>query len=323
MSSETDNAHNDVHRKRWTRRSVIGLTGAMGAAAVGGGFANAARSAGLVAGGDFERAVRLKPPEPPQIPGAYTPGSLYVALYGFPGSRSLGALGEQGPEASVARARRIAEQYAGFGQPVVPTFEIIATVASAFAGGDGNYSNEFPTSKFEPWVAAAAANRLHVVLDLQSGRARFPDQVRELAPLLARPHVSVALDPEWRVTSGRPGGGRIGTVDANEVNETIQIVDEMVRQRGLPPKMLIVHQFTPSMITNKQAISGTPNVQVVIHMDGFGSLALKRSSYARVVADLPVGALPGWKNFYDEDRPTPTAQQTVDNAPRPTFVSYQ
>jgi hypothetical protein len=302
---------------------MIGLTGAMSAAAVGGGFANAARSAALVAGGDFESAVRLHPSEPPPMPGTFTPGALYVALYGFPGSRTLGALGEQGPEASVARVRQIADQYAGFGQPVVPTFEIIATVASAFAGSDGNYSNEFPTSKFEPWVAAAAVNRLHVVLDLQSGRARFPDQVRELAPLLARPHVSIALDPEWRVTSGQPGGGRVGTVDASEVNETIQIVDEMVRQRSLPPKMLIVHQFTPSMITNKQAIRGTPNVQVVIHMDGFGSLALKRSSYARVVADLPAGALTGWKNFYDEDQPTPTAQQTVDNAPRPMFVSYQ
>lgn len=302
---------------------MIGLTGAMSAAAVGGGLAKAVRSTGLVAGGDYERAVRLDPPEPREVPGAYTPGSLYVALYGFPGSRTLGVLGEQGPDAAVVRARQVANQYEGFGQPVVPTFEIIATVASAFAGSDGDYSNEFPTSKFEPWVAAAAANRFHVVLDLQSGRARFPDQVRELAPLLAQPHVSVALDPEWRVSSGRPGGGRIGTVDASEVNETIQVVDEMVRQQGLPPKMLIVHQFTPSMITNKQAISGTPNVQVVIHMDGFGSLTLKRASYARVVADLPAGALTGWKNFYDEDRPTPTAQQTLNNAPRPMFVSYQ
>ena len=93
--------------------------------------------------------------------------------------------------------------------------------------------------------------------------------------------------------------------------------------RDLPSTMLVVHQFTASMITNKQAIRGTPTVQVVIHMDGFGSLSLKRNSYARVVVDLPAGALTGWKNFYDEDQPTPTAQQTIDNAPRPTFISYQ
>ena len=58
--------------------------------------------------------------------------------------------------------------------------------------------------------------------------------------------------------SGQPGGGRVGTVDASEVNETIQIVDEIVRQRGLPPKMLIVHQFTASMITNSRPSAARP-----------------------------------------------------------------
>jgi hypothetical protein len=115
----------------------------------------------------------------------------------------------------------------------------------------------------------------------------------------------------------------VGTVDAAEVNESVQLLDALIRRRGLPPKMLIIHQFTPSMITNKLAIRGTANVQVVFHMDGFGSLTLKRGSYARVVADLPEGALTGWKNFYDEDRPTPTPAQTLDNEPRPMFVSYQ
>ncbi len=121
----------------------------------------------------------------------------------------------------------------------------------------------------------------------------------------------------------RPGGGRIGTVDASAVNEAIQVVDEIIRARQLPRKMLIVHQFTPSMITNKRAIQGNDKVQVVIHMDGFGSLTLKRGSYERTVADLPDGTLTGWKNFYDEDRPTPTAAQTLANEPQPMLVSYQ
>ena len=46
-----------------------------------------------------------------------------------------------------------------FGRPVVPTFEIIATVASSSAGSDGDYSNEFPNSKFQPWIDAARAHR--------------------------------------------------------------------------------------------------------------------------------------------------------------------
>lgn len=272
----------------------------------------------------MERATRINPPDAPLPPGSYVDGSLYVALYGHPGSTRLGALGEQSVAATVQRARQMAQTYEGFGRPVVPTFEILASVASAFAGADGDYSNEFSIDKFLPHLDAAALNGFHCVFDLQTGRSRFPDQAREYEALWLHPHASIALDPEWRVDApGRPGGGRIGTVDAGEVNETIDYIDSIVRAHRLPRKMLIVHQFTPSMITNKRSIRGTENVQVVLHMDGFGSLTLKRGSYGRVVADLPAGALTGWKNFFDEDRPTPTPSETLANDPVPMFVSFQ
>jgi hypothetical protein len=77
------------------------------------------------------------------------------------------------------------------------------------------------------------------------------------------------------------------------------------------------------MITNKELIRGTDNVQVVLQMDGFGSLELKRGSWGRMVRSLPAGAFTGWKNFYDEDRPTPTAAETMANEPQPRYVSYQ
>jgi len=43
------------------------------------------------------------------------------------------------------------------GEPVVPTFEIITTVASSGPGSDGNYSNESAVEKIRPWVDAARA----------------------------------------------------------------------------------------------------------------------------------------------------------------------
>lgn len=265
-------------------------------------------------------AVRLDPPKPQ---GGFDPAARYVALYGHPGSTTLGALGEQELARSIDRTLAVAAQYAPFGRPVVPTFEIIATVASSAAGADGDYSNEFPASKFEPWIEAAATRGMHVILDLQPGRATFPSQAREIETLLLAPHVSLALDPEWRVGPNQTPVNRIGTVDAAEVNQTIAYVDDLVRRHRLPPKMLVVHQFTPSMITNKASIRGTPNVQVVLHMDGWGSLPVKRASWGRMVADLPPGALTGWKNFYDEDRPTPTPAESVAVTPAPTLVSYQ
>lgn len=268
-----------------------------------------------------EPARRVDPPAPR---GAYDREARYVALYGFPGSSVLGSLGEQDAEAGVRRAQEVARPYADFGRRVVPTFEILASVASSQAGADGDFSNEFAPSRFRAHLEAAAAAGMHVVFDLQPGRSRFPDQAREYEALWSLPYTSIALDPEWRVgPTERPGGGFIGSVDAAEVNETIDYVDGVIRRHGLPPKMCIVHQFDPSMITNKERIRGTDLVQVVIQMDGFGTLAMKRGSWARTVADLPPGAFTGWKNFYDEDRPTPTPAQTMANEPHPRYVSYQ
>jgi hypothetical protein len=256
--------------------------------------------------------------------GTFRDDALYVALYGHPGAPVLGSLGEQDVDAAVSRARRVARDYTSSDQPVVASFEIIATVAAANSGADGDYSNEFPESTFEPWIDAAADADMHVVLDLQPGRDTFPSQLAEIERLLAYPHVSLALDPEWRVgPTERPGGGRIGTVDGTEVNETVEALDALVRRHDLPPKMLVVHQFTDSMVTNRSIIRGTDNVRVVFQMDGFGSLSLKRGSWDRMVSDLPPGALTGWKNFYDEDQPTPTPDETLAQLPAPTYVSFQ
>jgi len=269
-----------------------------------------------------ERPVRVDPPEAVP-PGGFALGNLYVSIYGHPGSPVLGVLGEQGVDETVARARRVAADYAGLGRPVVPTFEIIGSVASAFPGSDGDYSNEFGAEKFLPLIEAAQRNGIHVIFDLQSGRSTFLQQAQENEAVLSFPHVSLALDPEWRVSSGRPGGGRVGTVDAVEVNATVAWLDELIRRKNLPPKMVVLHQFRTTMITNKPDIPGTANCQIVMHMDGFGSLALKRGSWARMVADLPPNALTGWKNFYDEDTPTPTPLETLDNEPRPMLVTFQ
>ena len=307
---------------RLTRRRVLAGTAAtLAAAAAAGSIAAISNTSIDTRATATKPAVRLDPPDPV---GGWLPGTLYVALYGHPGSSTLGALGEQDVGAAVERARAVAAQYDPFGRPVVPTFEIITTVASSSAGSDGDYSNEFPASKFQPWIDAARANGMHVILDLQPGRATFPSQAREIEGLLAQRNVSLALDPEWRVgPTERPGGGRIGTVDGIEVNATIDYLDGVIRRFALPPKMLVVHQFTPSMVTNKSIIRGTPRVQVVFQVDGFGTLPLKLGSWNRMVADLPPTALTGWKNFYDEDRPTPTPAESLSVTPTPVYISYQ
>ncbi|MFK8024282.1 MAG: hypothetical protein AB8G26_10015 [Ilumatobacter sp.] len=320
---EAADADDRTTRPLTRRRLIVGgaITGAAALAA----SSTAQALADEISGGARATASPRRVRAPDRLPpGSYEPGTLYVALYGSPGSTQLGALGEQSVEATVARARAVAAGYNDLGRPVVPTFEIIGSVASAFPGADGDYSNEFPASKFLPLIEAASDNAFHVVVDLQSGRSPFFEQILEYEEVLSFPHVSVALDPEWRFDApGIPGGGRVGTVDAVEVNRTIAWLDDLVTRKRLPTKLVVLHQFTPSMVTNKAQIRSTLNCQVMMHMDGFGSLPLKRGSWGRMVDDLPPGALTGWKNFYDEDNPTPTPEETLDNEPRPMFVSYQ
>lgn len=131
-------------------------------------------------------------------------GRTYVALYGKPGTRALGVLGEQGTAATIRRVKRLAASYRPHtSRTVVPALEIIATVASRGAGKDGNYSAESSVASLRPLVTAARKAGVHVVLDLQPGRSSFLTQAKRYRSLLVQPHVSLALDPEWRLSPDR------------------------------------------------------------------------------------------------------------------------
>ena len=247
-----------------------------------------------------------------------------VAMYGHPTTSQLGVLGEQGPSEGVARLRSIAEGYDADGAEVVLAFEIIATVASAQAGRDGDYSNETALDDIRPWIETAAENDMYVVLDLQPGRTDFLTQAKQYEELLRLPHVGLALDPEWRLKPGQVHLRQIGTVDAAEINEVVRWLAELVRTEALPQKLLVLHQFRFSMITNRELIETPPELAVLVHMDGQGPINTKYSTWDALTGEPDADRFWwGWKNFYDEDSPTPTASQVLARTPLPLFVSYQ
>jgi hypothetical protein len=264
-----------------------------------------------------------------QLPGGgqlILPGKRYIALYGHPGSQALGVLGEQGPQASVARAAELASQYAA-ARPddvMVPTFEIITTVASSAAGADGDYSNESTLEHVRPHVDAAAANGVYVVLDLQPGYTDFLTQAKRYEELLVLPHVGLALDPEWRLAPGQRHMEQIGKVSAAEVNAVADYLASLVRERALPQKMLLLHQFKTFMLEDRASIvADRPELAVITQMDGHGAPSTKLETWRVILQDPPAGMAFGWKNFYDEDSPTLSPAATMAVEPTPVFVSYQ
>ncbi|MCY3575697.1 MAG: hypothetical protein OXH53_00115 [bacterium] len=247
-----------------------------------------------------------------------------VALYGHPATSGLGVLGEQGPDAGVERIRSIAEGYDADGSVVLPTFEIIATVASASAGADGDYSVGTYRDDIRPWIETAAANDMYVVLDLQPGRTDFLTQAKIYEEFLRLPHVGLALDPEWRLKPHQVHLEQVGTVDSAEINRVVEWLAGIVREEALPQKLLIVHQFQFSMITNREHIDTPPELAVLIQMDGQGSMRAKYASWNSLTGEPDADQFYwGWKNFYDEDHPNATTEQVLELTPTPVFVSFQ
>jgi hypothetical protein len=253
-------------------------------------------------------------------------GHLYVAIYGTPGAPVLGVLGEQGLEATIARAEAVAEPYRSLTDlQVVPSLEIITTVAAGSAGGDGDYSNELDPEGIRPYIDAAAAAGMYVVLDLQPGRSDFLTQAKAYEELLRLPNVGLALDPEWRLAPDQVPLAQIGRVEASEVDSVSTWLADLVQSEGLPPKMFVLHQFRLSMLQDRDSIRrDRPELEFLIHVDGQGSQPDKQATWAALHEGAPEGVAWGWKNFYDEDQPMLTPAETMaEVAPLPDLVTYQ
>ncbi|MBO0984360.1 hypothetical protein [Rathayibacter sp. SD072] len=253
-------------------------------------------------------------------------GHLFVAIYGTPGAPVLGILGEQGLEATIERAATVAEPYRALTPlQVVPSLEIITTVAAGSAGGDGDYSNELPADGIRPYIDAAAAAGMYVVLDLQPGRSDFLTQARAYEELLRLPNVGLALDPEWRLAPDEVPLVQIGRVSAAEVDSVTTWLADLVRDAGLPPKMLVLHQFRSSMLQDRSSIRrDRPELEFLVHVDGQGAQPDKQATWNALHRDAPEDFAWGWKNFYDEDLPMLTPAQTMaDVSPLPDLVTYQ
>jgi hypothetical protein len=209
---------------------------------------------------------------------------------------------------------------------VQPALHLIAVVAQGTPGKDGKYRQRADTALIERVYGWARSRGALLFLDVQLGRSTLEEELPRLIPFLKRPDVHLGLDPEFAMgTKGTPGT-RIGTLDARDVNEAIDVLADLVTSDSLPPKILVVHRFTRDMLTHYQRIRVDPRVQIVIDMDGWGPPWMKRESYRRYVARYPV-EFTGFKLFYHNDTKAGdrlmTPAQVLALFPRPVYIQYQ
>ena len=263
-----------------------------------------------------------------QLPGGgqdIVPMHRLVALYGEPGVPALGALGQQGISASVARAKQLAASYQALSKtPVVPAFEIIATVATAAPGADGNYSFQTPVASLRPWVQAATAAGMYVILDLQPGRASFLAQARAYQSLLRLPNVGLALDPEWKLQPRQLPLQQIGSASITEVNSVVNWLAQLTAQYRLPQKLMELHEFKLGEIADEKRLdTHNDDLAIVMDMDGQGTPAMKQATWGAITATAPPGVSFGWKDFFVKDQPMLNPAQTVTAAPQCVVISYE
>lgn len=243
-----------------------------------------------------------------------------VAFYGAPGIPAMGVLSHRPIEETLTRLRAEAAEFATADTPVLPAFEVIATIAQNHPGDGGDYTRPVSSTEISEYIEGARSIGGITILDFQPGHGDLHEQLLAVEDLLIEPDVHVAIDPEWDMPDGLVPGSEVGHTTAAELNTLMGYLDGLIRDYNLPRKLFIAHQFQDQMIRDRSELSPPETVQLVLHMDGHGAPAQKIDKY-QLLADGRFHD--GFKLFYDRDIPLMTAAQVLAVDPDVEFISYQ
>lgn len=260
---------------------------------------------------------------------AILPFKRILAYYGNFYSTKMGILGEYSEEEVL---RRLASTTAMWNAadpttPVIPAIEYIAMTAQGTAGADKMYRAVMPDKEIDKAYAMAQKINGILILDLQVGLSTLQQELPKFKDYMMRPDVHLAIDPEFSMKTGKRPGTVIGTESSSDINYVINYLSDIVKENKLPPKVLLVHRFTEKMVTEANLIKPTPEVQVVIVMDGWGSKQLKKGTYKAVIESEPV-QFTGIKLFYKNDLKGASTgllspAEVLNFKPKPIYIQYQ
>lgn len=261
--------------------------------------------------------------------GAILPFKRVVAYYGNLYSKKMGVLGEYEPDVVLEKLTAQVKEWedADPSTPVQPALHYIAVVAQGDPGKDGKYRARMPDSEVDKVIEMAKKINAIVFLDIQVGLSNINAELPTLEKYLKLPNVHLGVDPEFYMRDGKKPGKYMGTMDASEINFAVDYLSKIVKENNLTPKILVIHRFTQKMVTNYKNIKIVPEVQFVLHMDGWGGKAKKIGTYNQFVYKEPV-QFTGFKIFYKTDvKEKGTTIFTPDELlklnPRPIYIQYQ
>ncbi|WP_207492094.1 hypothetical protein [Aridibaculum aurantiacum] len=266
---------------------------------------------------------------PYPVAGAVLPFNRIIAYYGNLYSTRMGILGELPKQQMLKKLQGEVDnwQKADSSIPVIPALHYIAVTAQSAPGKDGKYRLRMPFHQVDTIVNWAKEIDALVFVDIQIGLSSLQNEVPELEQYLKMPQVHLGIDPEFSMKGGQTPGRVIGSFNADDINYVINYLSGIVRDNNLPPKMLVIHRFTQGMVTGYDKIKPTPEVQVIMDMDGWGDKILKRSTWQRYIYREPV-QFTGFKIFYKNDTKNGSGQlfspqELLQLTPKPLYIQYQ
>jgi len=247
-----------------------------------------------------------------------------VTYYGHPYDDRMGILGEYDPAVMIQKLKEQTAAYtaADPARPGLCTVELIASVAQGSPGKDGLYIARTPTAEIEKWAQLTQQQGCLLMLDIQMGYDTVDNDIKAILPFLQRPHVHLALDPEFHVAKGKIPGESFGSVSSTEVAGAMKTLQGLVKQYNLPDKILVLHQFREDMLPDKENIKPMANIDLVVMMDGWGLPQAKIANYGAFVRDEPI-QYGGIKLFYKQDDPMLTPAEVIQLDPSPLVIIYQ
>jgi len=261
--------------------------------------------------------------------GAILPFNRVIAYYGNLYSTKMGALGEYPEDIMLSKLQEEVKKWtlADPEIPAIPALHYIAVTAQGSPGESGKYRFRMPDKEIDKVLAMAEKINAIVFLDIQVGLSNLQSELPMFEKYFKMPQVHLGIDAEFSMKTGAKPGTVVGTFDAVDINFAANYLAKLVKENNLTPKILVVHRYTQRMITNYKNIKPLPEVQIVMHMDGWGGEAKKKNTYNQFIVKEPV-QFTGFKLFYKNDIKTPgtVVMQPADVLevnPKPIYIQYQ
>ncbi len=252
------------------------------------------------------------------------PDSQIISYYGTPASAAMGILGT-GDIETIADA--LAEQAARYDRlngdiDVIPAIHLVYAVAQAQPTDNGLYLTYVDDATVQRYLKLTEERGMLLFLDLQIARSTVAAELEKILPYLRYPQVHLALDPEFAVSGRAVPGVVIGSLQAVDIGDAQAMLQALVLEERIPPKLLMVHQFIDDMVVGGGAIQPYPDVELIIDMDGFGPPDVKRATYERY-AERPYAAHAAIKLFLQHDTDLMSERDVLRLEPTPAIVVYQ